>query len=444
MSSLWRRRGRGRSHGAGKRDDGQQITNSAAEVQVPTHFRCPISLHLMKDPVSLATGITYDREFIETWIDTGHATCPVSNQVLRNSDQIPNHALRKMIQEWCVENKPYGVERIPTPRVPLAPYEVNELRSEMAAATRGLDENKHLQLLMKMKNWAKESDRNRKCLVKNGIGTTLAETFVAFARFSVEKHGNLLKEVLSALTWSFPLGKHGVSKLRSTASLRCMVQLLNGGDLSSRRSAILVLRELVISDEARGFVDGLMEIEGIEGKLLQAVKVPICPRSTHACLVVMHHVMVSSQDPTITSKFIKLGVIDSILEILVDGSKGICEKALVVLDEACGTEEGRESACGHALAVPILVKKILRVSDAATERCVSILWNVCVGGECEDGVVEALKVGGFQKLLVVLQVGCEGRMKEKVSELLRFMNLYRDKVECFDSSMGFKNVKTYK
>nr|VDD28579.1 unnamed protein product [Brassica oleracea] len=33
-------------------------------IAVPTFFRCPISLDVMKSPVSLCTGVTYDRASI--------------------------------------------------------------------------------------------------------------------------------------------------------------------------------------------------------------------------------------------------------------------------------------------------------------------------------------------------------------------------------------------
>ncbi|KAL1566751.1 U-box domain-containing protein 20 [Salvia divinorum] len=425
MSSLWRRR---RKSGKSKE------INSGSELTIPTHFRCPISLELMKDPVSLATGVTYDRESIDMWHDTGNTTCPVTNQVLGNSDQIPNHELRKMIQDWCVDNKSHGVERIPTPRVPLSSYQVTEVCSKIAAASRGRHDIKCRELLTKINNWAKESHRNKQCLVKNGIGAALAE---AFARFSTEKYTNLLKEIMSALTWSFPLGEKGISDLKSVVSLHCMARFLKGDDLSSRRDTIFVLKEVVISS---GDDDHeLVEIEGIEETLFQVMKVPICPRATQACLVVIRHMMMVSQEK-VTMRFVKLGLVDLVLEILVDGSKSVCEKSLVVLDVICRSGEGKESARRNALMVPILVKKILRVSDVTTELCVSSLWKVCLGGNGEGGLVEAVGVGGFQKLLLVLQLGCGEQTKEKATDLLKSMNVYKKKVECFDSSFRFNYI----
>ncbi|KAH6822548.1 hypothetical protein C2S53_009025 [Perilla frutescens var. hirtella] len=436
MTFSWRRR-RG---GAGK-SEASILLNQDMELTIPSHFKCPISLDLMKDPVTLSTGITYDRQSIEKWIDGGKVTCPVTNQVLRNFDQIPNHSIRKMIQDWCVANKSHGVERIPTPRIPISRYEVSEICSRMEAATMDRDARKCLELLAKIKNSAKESEVNKRCIVANGVGSALSDSFESFARFSVDENVSLLKEILSALTWAFPVDREGVSKLKTAVSLRCMAWFLKSeDDLSSRQNAICVLKDLVSADQ--GCVDGLMGIEGIEEALFQIVKVPICPRATKASLVVIHYIISSTEKSEETGlRFVQMGLIPLILEVLVDGDKSACEKALGVMESICSWKQGRESALSNALTVPLLVKKILRVSDAATDFSISTLWKLCLG-QNENALVEAVQLGAFQKLLVVLQIGSGGEgTKERVTDLLKLMNLYRDKLDCFDSSMGFKYIK---
>lgn len=411
------------------------------KLTIPTHFRCPVSLDLMKDPVTLSTGITYDRESIDKWIDAGNMTCPVTNQVLRNFDQIPNHSIRKMIQDWCVENKSFGVERIPTPRIPITPYEVTEICSRMEAATRHGDARECQELLEKIKNLAKESERNKRCIVRNGIGSALADMLESFAPFSVDSNVNLLKEILSALTWTFPLDRDGISKMKSVFSIHCMARFLKSeDDLSSRQNAIFVLRQLISVDQ--GFVEGLMGIDGIEETLFQMVKVPIGSQSTKASLVVIHHIMSSPAEKSgkATLKFVQMGLIPLILEILVDGDKSLCEKALCVMDSICSCAEGRESAYANALTIPLLIKKILRVSNAATDISISSLWKLCLG-ENENALVEAVQHGASQKLLVVLQIENGERTKEKSTELLKLINLHRDKLDCFDSSLGLRYIK---
>ncbi|XP_062098902.1 U-box domain-containing protein 12-like [Humulus lupulus] len=41
---------------------------------IPDDFRCPISLELMKDPVIVSTGHTYERSCIQKWIDIPGST----------------------------------------------------------------------------------------------------------------------------------------------------------------------------------------------------------------------------------------------------------------------------------------------------------------------------------------------------------------------------------
>ncbi|XP_068669274.1 U-box domain-containing protein 16 [Aristolochia californica] len=81
-------------------------SNSAAQVDmitIPSDFRCPISLELMRDPVVVSTGQTYDRASISRWIEAGHGTCPKTGQTLAHSNLIPNRPLKNLITKWCRE-----------------------------------------------------------------------------------------------------------------------------------------------------------------------------------------------------------------------------------------------------------------------------------------------------------------------------------------------------
>ncbi|KAL4271351.1 hypothetical protein GQ457_13G027470 [Hibiscus cannabinus] len=83
------------------RQSGHRRRKSMSELTVPADFRCPISLELMRDPVVVATGQTYDRESINQWIESGHSTCPKTGQTLTHCNLIPNRALRNLIALWC-------------------------------------------------------------------------------------------------------------------------------------------------------------------------------------------------------------------------------------------------------------------------------------------------------------------------------------------------------
>ncbi|GMJ13345.1 hypothetical protein like AT5G37490 [Hibiscus trionum] len=451
MISSWRRRRAAKREGKlqqQRSEDGE----IEFELTVPREFRCPISLDLMKDPVTLSTGITYDRESIDKWIEAGNFTCPLTNQVLRTLEPIPNHAIRKNIQDWCVENRSHGIERIPTPRVPVTSMEVLKILSKINVACNRQDGKGCRDLVLKIKSLAKESERNKRCVVTNGAAGVLSEAFQAFSMAtasSFDENVDVLEEILSGLTIMFPLDVEAKGFLGSVPAMQCLIWFLSSGDLSRRRNAVLGLKELVnvssSSSDNRRKVNELSETEGAIEALFKLIKDPISPTSTKAALLVVYRIITSSSTKEKqVRKLVNLGIVPLLLETSVDAERSICEKALGVLDGICNSEEGRRMACDNALSIPVLVKKILRVSDLATEFSVSILWKLCKNGETEHGgsvVFEALQVGAFLKLLLILQVGCAENTKEKASEVLKMLNLHRNKMECVDPMDNFKDLK---
>ncbi|XP_030443083.1 U-box domain-containing protein 21-like [Syzygium oleosum] len=445
MISTWRRRMAARRARKLEVRSGDEAYEEV-ELTVPSEFKCPISLDLMKDPVTLSSGITYDRESIETWIEAGNRTCPITNRALGSLEPVPNHMIRRMIQDWCVENRSHGIERIPTPRIPVSSMEVAEMLAKISEASKVKDQSVCRKQVVKIKALTKESERNKKCFKSNGTGSILAAAFEAFSETSSpdEENDAVLKEILSALTLLLPLGVEAKSCLGSPSSLRCMVGFLTSGDLSSRWNSALALREIVSSDKRK--IEALAEIEGASKSLFKLVKEPICPAATKSSLIVIYH-MVTSSHPAkdaIISRFVQMGLVSLLVETLVDADRSTSEKALGVLDGICDNEEGKEAVRDNSLAVPVLVKKLLRVSDLATEFSVSVLWKlmaICESGEDGGGVLaEALLVGAFQKLLLLLQVGCGETTKEKATQVVKLLNLHRERLECIDS-LDFKDLK---
>ncbi|KAK7290200.1 hypothetical protein RIF29_04446 [Crotalaria pallida] len=425
-----------------RKNNKHKASKVVEELVIPNHFWCPISLDMMKDPVTLSTGITYDRESIEKWFENGNYTCPVTNQIVTNFDLVPNHTLRIMIQEWCVQNQQHGVERIPTPRIPISSVEVAEVVLHVKALTSRLDPYGCLELVQRIEKWGRESERNRKCIVENGAANALASAFDAFANDSIERNVSVLDQILSCLNWMFPLQSEASKSLGSSASLRCMVWFLKQQDLSKKEKSIVVLKE-VLSFGDNQHVKALVEIEGVNEILLEFLnkRVFSTPTITKASLSVVWYLVSSSYSGKMKLAFVELGLVSSILDILIDSERSFCEKALAIFDSLCNCEEARKEAYNNALAIPLLVKKLLRVSALGTDYSVSTIWKLCKFEERDEEkvLVEALQVGAFQKLLLVLQVGCGDNTKVKATELLKLMNPYRAGVECIDSD--FKNIK---
>ncbi|MFS7954012.1 putative U box domain, armadillo-like helical, Zinc finger, RING/FYVE/PHD-type [Helianthus anomalus] len=84
-----------------QRSSSVRKVSESSTTSCPLEFRCPISKELMRDPVILSTGQTYDRPFIQKWLKAGNRICPKTQQVLSHTILTPNHLIRDMITQWC-------------------------------------------------------------------------------------------------------------------------------------------------------------------------------------------------------------------------------------------------------------------------------------------------------------------------------------------------------
>ena len=93
-----RRRGGGANR-EGDRGREQLLEAAAGDDLIPHEYLCPITLELMKDPVSAMDGHTYERSAISKWLKT-KGTSPKTNEPLLSKELVPNHALKSIIRDW--------------------------------------------------------------------------------------------------------------------------------------------------------------------------------------------------------------------------------------------------------------------------------------------------------------------------------------------------------
>ena len=72
-------------------------------VEPPDGLVCPITSELLVDPVLCADGHSYERTSIEAWL-ADHDTSPLTGARLQYKLLVPNHALRKVAEEWRCAN----------------------------------------------------------------------------------------------------------------------------------------------------------------------------------------------------------------------------------------------------------------------------------------------------------------------------------------------------
>ncbi|CAI0417661.1 unnamed protein product [Linum tenue] len=235
-------------------------------------------------------------------------------------------------------------------------------------------------------------------------------------------------------------------RLASAESVKALLWFLksNGSRIAAKQNSLIALRELLLASSKRERVaESMLEIEDLHQILFGFLRSPISPAITKLSLTLIFQLLqisTSKSSDRFKSSLIDADLVSFLLETIISSSKerSVSEKALGILDKLCDDSKGRAAASGNSLTVPLLVKKILRISAAATEFSVSVIWKL---GRCDQrALVEGLQVGAFQKLVLVLQLGCGEETKEKATATLKMMNPFRNEFECTES-LDFKNLK---
>eukprot|EP01018_Ginkgo_biloba_P016392 Gb_11650 [translate_table: standard] len=402
-------------------------------LQIPYHFRCPISLDLMRDPVVLCTGQTYDRSSIEKWLASGNTTCPVTMQKLQDYNLIPNHTLRRLIQEWCVANRCKGIERIPTPKQPVDRYRVRSLVQEAAAS--GSIKSARASAIRSLKFMAKDSDNNKSIIADEGVIPVLISSVFSCIEEQPLVGGDhegdqldmeLTEEalgflVLFSLTDSERISIAQPTRIAYISSLLCcgsMEVRVNAGSLveSLTHSEHLHEELRALVGNTAGMIEGLVNLIR-ESLYPRAVKVGIKAIFSLCFLKANREKAVEARAP------------EALIEGLVDAQKCDAERALAAIELLCRTDAGCKALSCHALTVPILVKTILKVSIRATEYAAGSLLAICSNSESLQE--EAVQAGILTQLLLLVQSDCTDRAKRKAQMLLKLLrNAWLDDISC--------------
>ncbi|KAJ1378393.1 Zinc finger, RING/FYVE/PHD-type [Sesbania bispinosa] len=342
------------------------------EIEVPALFLCPISLQLMRDPVTVCTGITYDRENIARWLSSYRSnSCPVTKQPLLHTDLTPNHTLHSLIQSWCTRNGLQGIENVPIPKPTIDKTHVVKLLSE---AKRFPD--KQLKCIRRLQSIALESESNKICLVSAGVPDFLASTMMNISQKDSTFMSEVAIEVLFHLNPSGGELKNLINK-EGIQFIESLFQVLKFGNHQSKDSEKASKAALKLLVELCSW--GRNRVKAVEG-----------------------------------------GVVFVLVEVLLEASeRRLCELMLMVLDKLCGCAEGRAELLKHGAGVAIVAKKILRISHGASDRGVRILASICRYSATPRVLQEMLIFGAVSKLCLVLEVEGSFKAKDRAREILK-------------------------
>lgn len=386
------------------------------EIDVPPFFVCPISLEIMKDPVTVPTGITYDRVSIEQWLFSGkNNTCPVTKQVVASDCELtPNHTLRRLIQSWCTLNASYGIERIPTPKPPINKAQIAKLLRDAKSP------QMQVKCLKRLKSIASENGTNKRCLEAAGAVEFLAA--VVSSKFLDEESSEdgfdwtrPTDEALSILC-NLQISEVGLKNLigRNGEFVESLTQVMRGGGYESRAYAIMLLKSMLEVADPMQLISLRPELF-IE--VVQVFHYQISQQASKAALQVLINVCPWGRNRI---KAIQAGAVSFLIDLLLDPTeRRASEMILTVLDLLCQCAEGRAELLKHGAGLAIVSKKILRVSQVASEKAVRILLSISKFSATPSVLQEMLQLGVVAKLCLVLQVDSSTKTKDKAKEVLK-------------------------
>ncbi|WCJ34182.1 plant U-box 23 [Euphorbia peplus] len=380
------------------------------EIDVPSYFLCPISLQLMTDPVIVSTGITYDRESIEKWLFSGKKnTCPVTKQVLSpDCDLTPNLTLMRLIQSWCTLNASHGIERIPTPKPPINKAQIGKLIREAAKSP-----VQQMKCLSKIRSMANMNDANKRCLESAGAVEFLSSLIIKSGISEFEESSS---EALSIL-YSLQLSESSLKILvgRNNGEIvESFTRIMQVGNYESRAYAILLLKSVLEVADPVQLINLKPEL------FVEIVKVlfnQISHQATKAALKLLINLCPWGRNRI---KAVEANAVSVLIDILLDSKeKRICEMVLTVLDLTCQCAEGRAQLLKHGAGLAVVSKKILRISQLASEKAVRIIFSISKFSATSSVVQEMVQIGVVAKLCLVIQLEASLRIKEKAREVLK-------------------------
>ncbi|RVW86870.1 U-box domain-containing protein 26 [Vitis vinifera] len=362
-----------------------------AEMVIPHLFRCPISLDLFTDPVTLSTGQTYDRSSIEQWLAAGNLTCPVTMQKLHDPSMVPNHTLRHLIDQWLQTGQQVDPESLTVmgPGPSLAAMKCS-LQSQESSL-----ENK-LETLKAIRVSSDELSSRNSYMIQLGFLPLLLE--LVFGQVEAEQYRDSLKLVEEALSCALKLLAFSelgcLNMLKEESKLESLVVLFKHGTPMIKTSVWIVLLVHHDCEASEAGIKAMLALCSVESN---------------------------------KENLIREGAVDGLISYISNAQvkeKSAAPLAIAVLEVLLGVESGREAVLNNPNGVKALVKMTFKVSDhQGSENAVSSLMVLCT--DSLRAREEAISAGVLSQLLFLLQSQCSGTIKTKARMLLKLLRSKR-------------------
>ncbi|KAL0460577.1 UNVERIFIED_CONTAM: U-box domain-containing protein 13 [Sesamum latifolium] len=375
---------------------------------IPDDFRCPISLELMKDPVIVSTGQTYERSCIEKWLEAGHSTCPKTQQALTSTALTPNYVLRSLIAQWCEANgieppKRPGSSRATKVGSACSPAERTKIEALLYKLTSGNPEDQR-SAAGEIRLLAKRNADNRVAIAEAGAIPLLVQ-LLSTPDSRTQEHA-----VTALLNLSICEDNKG--SIISSGAVPGIVHVLKKGSMEARENAAATLFSLSVVDENKVTIGASGAIPPLVTLLNEGTQ-----RGKKDAATALFNLCIYQGNK---GKAVRAGVIPILMRLLTEPQGSMVDEALAILAILASHPEGK-AAIGAAEAVPILVDVIGNGSPRNKENAAAVLVHLCSGDQ--QHLVQAQELGVMGPLLDLAQHGTE-RGKRKAAQLLERMNRF--------------------
>ncbi|XVF61876.1 hypothetical protein PTKIN_Ptkin08bG0169500 [Pterospermum kingtungense] len=374
-------------------------------ITIPTFFRCPISMDVMKSPVSLCTGVTYDRASIQRWLDSGNNTCPATMQVLQSKDFVPNRNLQRLIQIWSdsVARRQLDANSVIVPS-----------QDQVKALVQQLDKNGCFSSLTKIVCFARESEENREFLVQ--LDGFLSAVF-DFMR-NVESDIKLIEQVIKILD----LVQSKITDKKPLWESNCLstfLVVIQRGSSDSQIQSVRLLESAAVDGESKLKI---AEKEGLLPELVKSLSKDKDPRLIEACLSCLIAVATPKR---VKTKLIQSRIIPELKNLLSEPNTtvSITEKSLKLVETLSSCKEGKVEIWHDSTLLQAIVQKVLKVSNKATEHAVTTLWIVCYLIRDEKAREAVVGSNGMTKFLLLMQSNCSPAVRQMSADLLKIFRV---------------------
>ncbi|XWS44702.1 hypothetical protein CRYUN_Cryun15aG0070500 [Craigia yunnanensis] len=383
-----------------------------AQMTVPHLFRCPISLDLFTDPVTLCTGQTYDRSSIEKWLAAGNLTCPVTMQKLHDPSLVPNHNLRHLIEQWRQMGHQFDPDYLTT----IDPLVALKHNLESPEATL----KDKLQTLENIRVLTDETPSRNFFLLQIGFLPLLLQ--LLFEKVDPEfsqEYVKFVEQLLSCVLRLMPSGElECLNMLKEESKLESFVVLFEHGTGMIEQS----LCHLVVAISSSSETKEACAMIGKNHRFLHRI-VSLVQQNSETSEAGIKAISALCCLESNREKLVEQGLINALITYILNSERkerSLAATAMARLEQLLGIERAKEALINNPNGVKAVVKMVFRVSDHdGSESAVNSLMMVC--HESLQAREKAIAAGVLTQLLLILQSQCSGRTKTEARTLLKLL-----------------------